>query len=176
MGPEDNLPIVTQAYYARDPPQVSFQSSTSIQYLLCWYCGVCVQISSSDGVIVYHNGPLLVWLAPLQPLENTNDMYICLLVFILAIPGVQQVAILPTTLSSVCLILYPASCNIVGYTALAVQQSQLFLLSCIHSGERSIFLVLVPPDDTIDWKSVVRVQFGVSNAVSGYQVDNFTCT
>ena len=49
-------------------------------------------------------------------------------------------------------------------------------LSSFHGGKGSSFPCLVPPDDTVESKSVVGMKPGDSTVVIGYWVDEFSCT
>ena len=55
-------------------------------------------------------------------------------------------------------------------------ESHLIPLPSLHDGKGSSFPGLVPSDDAVNFDSVMGIKPGDSGVVSGYQVDEFTCT
>ena len=66
--------------------------------------------------------------------------------------------------------------NMVGHTALRVQQSHLIPPASLHGREGSCFPGSNPPDDTVDFKFVVGIKLAILMWWSGYHVDEFTHT
>ena len=68
------------------------------------------------------------------------------------------------------------SSNMVGHTAVEVQQRVTQSLHLPFMLGRIFFPGLVPPNDKIDSESVAGIQPSDYGMVIGYQVDEFTCT
>ena len=68
------------------------------------------------------------------------------------------------------------SSHMVGHTDSGAWQSHPIPPPFLHGGDRSSFLGLVPPDDTVNSELALGVNPDDSGVVIGYQVDKFTHT
>ena len=97
-------------------------------------------------------------------------------------PGMQRVAAPSGTLSkgepSATQSAVPQPSHLYGgaYSLGGSAESHLIPLPSLHDGEGSSFPGLVPSDDTFDSESVMGIKPGDSSVVTGYQLDEFTCT
>ena len=186
--PPSLMPLQACANYAMGSPQVGILFRVDPPIMLYIICLLSVLVSAFYFQVPFWMpyalfGAQLLGFVPLPPLgvylwqayAQPGDGH-------WPTPGMHRVAAPSTTLSrgepyaTQSAVSQPSHVYGGAYSFVGLAESHPIPPPSLHGGEGSSFPGLVPSDDTVNSESVMGIKPGDSSVVTGYQVDEFTCS